>query len=332
MKKLLFVLALVSGAAIAGVGGSDQPLRDPYEAPEMVTIPAPGSWTIGSPVSEEYRDGIETELAITVDYTFRISTTEVTEKQYRDLRHEARSSFGRCDDCPANNVSWYEATDYLDRLSAKEGLQQCYGNCLQACSEDGANVDFPGCWKPCYTANAPDILSCTGYRLPTASEFEWVSRGGGSGSGLDPTDAGVNDCTATAGVDDEAWFCATADDSQVPRPISGDCASLIAGPCVRTQPVASKSANAYGVYDIKGNLYEWVHDYQCNPRSDTTNPTGESAEAGCLTAQGDGTREKRGGSLKEPIKHQRPAQRSSDDPERRQWNIGFRAALNGDGT
>jgi formylglycine-generating enzyme required for sulfatase activity len=104
------------------------------------------------------------------------------------------------------------------------------------------------------------------YRLPTEAEWEFAARGGGSGPFGEGIDSGQ--------LSDYAWF---KDNSYF-----------------ETHDVAQKAPNAYGLYDILGNVREWVFDYyasdayqQASPNNPLTNPTGPSEGKSHVVRGGD---------------------------------------------
>jgi formylglycine-generating enzyme required for sulfatase activity len=102
--------------------------------------------------------------------------------------------------------------------------------------------------------------SCKGYRLPTEAEWEYAARAGARG----PTPCGNQSC-----LQQYAWF--------------GDNSGR------KPKPVARLKPNAWGLYDMLGNVYEWVYDlyssgyYGSSPKNDPTGPTTgrDRAERGC---------------------------------------------------
>jgi formylglycine-generating enzyme required for sulfatase activity len=101
--------------------------------------------------------------------SFYLGKYEVTQKQWVTVMGSSPSAF-KGDNLPVESVSWYDAVDFCNRLSAKEGLEPCY-----TISGTTVSCDF----------------SKNGYRLPTEAEWEYAARGGRSSRGY--TYSGEND-------------------------------------------------------------------------------------------------------------------------------------------
>ncbi len=229
----------------------------------FVAIP-PGTFTMGSPSNEEGCDIDETQHTVTLTRGFWLQATEVTQAEWKAIMGSNPSEHKACGkSCPVETVSWFDAVAYLNKLSAREGLEPCY---------DGTR--FKG-------------LACTGYRLPTEAEWEYAARAGTTGARYGDLDA-------------IAWY-------------GGNSAH-------RTQPVGTKQANAWAVYDMLGNVYEWVQDwYRSYPTSGVTDPQPQGDTGG-------GRRVYRGGSWRFAARYARAASRGWVGPAGCANDLGLRAA------
>ena len=128
----------------------------------FLTLKGPLTFTMGSPDSEADRFERETPHVRRIDRSLAVSTTEVTDAQFRLFRrnHKIDPRYGDAPENPAREITWYEAAAYCNWLSGKAGLEPCYPEPV----ESGMVV-------------ADDILGKPGFRLPTEAEWEYVCRG-----------------------------------------------------------------------------------------------------------------------------------------------------------
>jgi formylglycine-generating enzyme required for sulfatase activity len=129
---------------------------------------------------------------------------------------------------PVQNVSWYDAVAYANAVSMKEGL------------------------APVYTINGTDIqwnTNANGYRLPTEAEWEYAARGGKT--------------TVYAGTSSTEDVCRYGNVNN-PSFKAKFGWSRDAFPCednyLAVAPIKSFQPNGYALYDLTGNVWEWVWD------------------------------------------------------------------------
>ncbi len=257
-------VAAPSPAAVSG-GGDSWTGTSGYA---MRLVPS-GRYVVGSPAGEAERFDDEAQHSVVLTHSVWMGATEVTQGQYRTVMGENPSKFSACgDSCPVETVSWLDAVRYANALSAREGLESCY-------EVSGERVKWPR-----------GVL-CSGYRLPTESEWEVAARGGGSG-----VYAGGNELGSLG------WY----------RENSG----------WRTHAVGGKSANGYGLYDMSGNVWEWTWDvYGEYPSGEVTDPLG--ARDGALRVY-------RGGGWSYDRRSARVASRRGNEAGCRNFLLGFRLA------
>lgn len=245
-----------------------------------------GTFRMGSPESEDWREADEAEHEVAVS-DFYMGQYEVTQEEYQRLMGGHNSTFSG-DNLPVENVTWFDAVSYCNARSQEEGLSPAY-------VIDGQTVSW--------------TRSADGYRLPTEAEWEYACRAG--------TTTPFN--TETSVSAEEANYF-----GHYPYQIEGNYFSqekLDTKPGEYRQttvPVGSFSPNRWGLYDMHGNVGEWVWDYY-GPYSmeAQTDPSGPAS--GTL-------RVNRGGGWNDFAKNLRSAYRASAPPENGSISIGFRLA------
>ena len=232
---------------------------------EVVVIPA-GSFTMGCTPEQGSDCNSDEKITHNVQLTcpFALMKTEVTQGLYEKVMGENPSNF-KGGNRPVENVSWYDAVRFANKLSEMEGRERCY-------EIDGTDVQW----------NNKD---CTGWRLPTEAEWEYAARGSENYkySGSD-------------NVDEVGWY----------HENSGS----------ETHPVGQKKANGFGLYDMSGNVYEWIWDwYGDYPRDSQTDPLGSPSGS---------SRVLRGGYWSNLKAGLRVSFRNSSVPTYRNEDLGFR--------
>jgi len=70
--------------------------------------------------SENFKQYYHTQHKVEITKSFYIQTTEVTQKQWKSIMNQNPSKFYNCDSCPVENVSWYDANSFINKLNIKE--------------------------------------------------------------------------------------------------------------------------------------------------------------------------------------------------------------------
>jgi len=203
-----------------------------------------------------------------------------TVRQQADMAREDGWNFGVAgegDNHPMHNVSWFEAIEFANRKSLRAGLIPAYT--INFVWQDDRRVPGIVTWN----------RNANGYRLPTEAEWEFAARGG-HGSPGDFMFSGSNV------LGDVAWY-------------SGNSGR-------RTREVGTRQPNALGLYDMSGNVWEWVWDWDgAYPSTAQTDPVGASSGW---------NRTVRGGSWAVLSTSVRSMSRDNFTPSGRTNSIGFR--------
>ncbi len=173
---------------------------------EMVYIRG-GSFQMGSPSGEQYRESDEGPVHTVKLSDFWIGKYEVTQAQWRAIMGSNPSYF-KGDDLPVESVSWNDCDKFIKELNSKTGKN---------------------------------------FSLPSEAQWEYACRAGSTTRfWFDDSDSGLGDY---------AWYGSN----------SGR----------KTHPVGEKYKNAWGLYDMHGNVYEWCEDWYHDSYSSA--PTNGSA-------------------------------------------------------
>lgn len=208
-------------------------------------------FTMGASRREPGRRANEVLHPVSLRRPFYLQATEVTNAQFRQFTADHNSgqiegnSLNR-DQQPVVQVSWQQAASFCNWLSRREGLPPFYTET-----------------RGIITGYKPEA---TGYRLPSEAEWAWAARSVGEallrfpwGDDFPPEQAAGN----------------YADNSSAY--VTGRFLAGYEDGHIVSAPVASFSANAQGLYDMGGNVAEWVNDVYAIPSTDgavETDPLG----------------------------------------------------------
>jgi len=274
-------------------GFSVRCVRDEATTLNIATVQIPaGTFTMGSPDTEVSRGSDETQHTVTLS-AFRMSSYEITNAQYaaflnaRSIGIDGTYSAGAY---PTQILIYTSSGSFFDW-----GLHYTGGQWVPVTGLE----NFPVIYVTWF--GATEYATYAGGRLPTEAEWEYACRAGTT------TPFNTGTClTNTQANYDWASPYSTCTNTNTTYP-------------GKTQAVGTYPANAFGLFDMHGNVWEWCNDwYGTYPATAQNNPTG---------ATSDSLRVIRGGRWSDYAQYSRSAFRYLDIPIRGNFTMGFRVVF-----
>jgi len=272
-------------AATRGAGPATRPALTNSLGMNFVRI-EPGEFMMGSPETEVGRETNETQHKVKITRGFLMGTTCVTQAQWNAVMEttvvQQRDKYNR---------RWVLVGEGDELPMYYMSWDEAVQFCKKLGDKEGRH-----------------------YRVPTEAEWEYCCRAGTTGAF-----GGMGD------IEDMAWYADNSgriDSYAIFKKNPDDYDRPILRNHCHVHPVATKKPNAWGLYDMHGNVYQWCSDYFADY------PAGDATDAAGPRKGNDSQRVVRGGSFFVFPRWCRSASRDSyrsDLPEQR--IVGFRVCL-----
>jgi formylglycine-generating enzyme required for sulfatase activity len=195
----------------------------PFHISTMVVVPGPRTELLGLNTmdhSDGTGEGASPAREVTIPYSFAIATTEVTRYQFWRLSQNFWESLPPDNpDLPVNKIRWHQAVEFCNRLTELDGMPTSQQCYVLADTASGK------LWR-----QKPNALELSGYRLPTDDEWEIACRAGSK--------------TLRHFGDTPDWM------SEYLARLEEPSQSVLVG---------TRKPNAFGLFDMLGNVSEWIH-------------------------------------------------------------------------
>jgi formylglycine-generating enzyme required for sulfatase activity len=199
------------------------------------------------------------EHLVKFTYSFYMDTTMVTQTDFQTLMGFNPSQHTGNGQYPVENLSWYDAALYCNARSKRDKLDTVYQ--FTSISKNGN--DAVGLGNLVWTD-----LTKNGYRIPTNAEYEYATRAHTSGDWFftPPTILGWTSALNNTIIADAQPYCWSSQST--------------------THAVATLKPNPFGLYDMRGNCFEWENDFEAPyPLTTQIDPVGAASgdpnEASC---------------------------------------------------
>lgn len=245
-----------------------------------------GKFYMGSHDSDEYsRNNERPQHRVHITKNLFVGVHPVMQNEFLSLMNFNPSTAVENELCPADSVTWYSALEFCNKLSEEEGIVPYYELSNVKRRTSGA-IEFADV----------NVIGGMGFRLLTEAEWEYACRAGS----ITPWCFGDN----VEEVKKYAWYYDNAP--------------------AETQPVGGRKPNAWGLFDMHGNIMEWCQDWygefyyqQCSEEEE--NPVGPEDGVSKVL---------RGGAWQFGAESTRCAYRNSSTPDAASSVIGFRICRN----
>ena len=263
--------------------------RDCPTCPLMIVLP-PGDYVQGTPAGTPGAESFEApEHDVFIDNSFAASQHEVTVGEFEDF---VAASGRKVEGCWTYDGAW-RLDSAANWKSAVEGQTALHpASCVS-----WADANAYAQWLSQKTSQP--------YRLPSAAEWEFAARGGSSA--VRPWTGDANACSQ-----------ANVADQTAAQHFPGWTTHACMDTYVQSAPVGSFAANAFGLHDMLGNVFEWVADCWHDDYSGAPDDGSARVDGDCSQ------HEMRGGSWFTAPDFVRVSYRNRFATDYRSTSVGFR--------